>query len=202
MPRVAGQIDLAKSEAILDAAGEVLAERGLMASMDEIARAAGVSKQTVYNHYGCKADLVRALVERRVESITAPLVQPGAAEHPEETLTGYARGLLQSLTQPRGIQVLRLAMTAASELPDLARAVYEAGPRASRARLADYLARETGDGRLACPDAAEAAEFFGGMVLGSYQTAALLGAPRNLTDGEIEALAREATGRFMRAYAP
>jgi TetR/AcrR family transcriptional regulator, mexJK operon transcriptional repressor len=201
MPRLAGQIDRAKSEAILDAASQVLAERGFTASMDEIARAAGVSKQTVYNHYGCKADLVRALVERRVETITAPLAQPGAEEHPQETLTNYARGLLRSLTQLRRVQVLRLAMAAASELPDVARAFYEAGPRDSRARLADYLARETRAGRIACPDPAQAAEFFGGMVLGSFQIAALLGSPRDFSEAECETIAREAAARFLRAYA-
>ena len=73
MPRLAGQIDLAKTEAILDAASEVLGERGLAAPMEAIARRAGVSKQTVYNHYGCKAELIRALVDRRVDSITASL---------------------------------------------------------------------------------------------------------------------------------
>ncbi|MET0293380.1 MAG: helix-turn-helix domain-containing protein, partial [Phenylobacterium sp.] len=50
MPRLAGQIDVAKTEAILDAAAEVLAERGFSAPIEEIARRAGVAKQTVYNH--------------------------------------------------------------------------------------------------------------------------------------------------------
>ncbi|HEY9219927.1 MAG TPA: helix-turn-helix domain-containing protein, partial [Phenylobacterium sp.] len=86
MPRVAGQIDLAKNEAILDAASEVLSLRGFTASMDEIARLAGVSKQTIYNHYGGKAELVRALAERRVHEVTAPLNAPEAAEHPEAAL--------------------------------------------------------------------------------------------------------------------
>ena len=80
MPRLAGQIDQAKGQAILDAAIEVLAERGLGASMEEIARRAGVSKQTIYNHYGSKAELIRALVDRRVADITAPLEMPGADE--------------------------------------------------------------------------------------------------------------------------
>src|SRR6185503_1171575 len=78
MPRLAGQIDVAKNEAILDAALEVLAERGAAASMEEIARRAGVSKQTIYNHYGSKADLVRAMCARRVSEMTAPLEAPGA----------------------------------------------------------------------------------------------------------------------------
>ena len=40
MPRAPGQIDLAKTEAILDAAAQVFGERGLAASMEEIARRA------------------------------------------------------------------------------------------------------------------------------------------------------------------
>ena len=76
MARISGQIDVAKSEAILDAAIEVLAERGVSASMDEIARRAGVSKQTIYNHYGSKAELVRIMSARRVHEITASLVAP------------------------------------------------------------------------------------------------------------------------------
>ena len=43
MARLTGQIDLAKTEAILDAAAEVLAERGLAAPIEEIARRARVS---------------------------------------------------------------------------------------------------------------------------------------------------------------
>ena len=62
MPRIAGQIDLTKTEAILEATAEAIFERGLAVSMDEIARRAGVSKQTIYNHYGSKGDLVRALI--------------------------------------------------------------------------------------------------------------------------------------------
>lgn len=76
MPRVAGQIDVAKTEAILDAAVEVIGQRGLGAPMEAIAKRAGVSKQTVYNHYGSKAELVRALMGRRVAAITARCASP------------------------------------------------------------------------------------------------------------------------------
>jgi TetR/AcrR family transcriptional repressor of mexJK operon len=86
MPRVAGQIDVAKTEAILDAAVEVIGQRGLGAPMEAIAKRAGVSKQTVYNHYGSKAELVRALMARRVAVITAPLRDAGAIDNPREAL--------------------------------------------------------------------------------------------------------------------
>jgi TetR/AcrR family transcriptional repressor of mexJK operon len=201
MPRIAGQIDLVKSEAILDAAVSVLAERGLSASMEEIARRAQVSKQTIYNHYGSKAELVRALVDRRVDDIVAPLGSPGADEHPEEALAGFGRVMLEALLTPRTAAMMQLYIAGASETPDLARTVYEAGPRASRARLAQFLAQEAADGRLAIDDPNLAAEFFAGMVVGTYQIAALLGVDRRVTIEEIDRVTREAAARFMRAYA-
>jgi AcrR family transcriptional regulator len=136
VPRLAGQIDVAKKSAILDAAIAVMSERGLAAPLDEVARRAGVSKQTIYNHYGSKAGLVRALVERRVREITASLVEPDAAAFPEKALADYARALLGVLLSPRGIGLIRVAIAGAAESPDLARAVYEHGPRASRVRQA------------------------------------------------------------------
>lgn len=200
MPRLAGQIDLAKGEAILDAAVEVLGDRGLAASMEEVARRAGVSKQTIYNHYGSKADLIRALVERRVADMTAPLETPGAGEHPEQALAGFARVMLQAVVSPRATAMMRLYIQGAGEAPEVARAVFEAGPKTSRARLAAFLAREHADGRLAVEDPAMAAEFFSGMVVSAHQLAELLGVHPGLTDARIDALATEAARRFMRAY--
>lgn len=73
MPRARGQIDTRKSEAILAAAAALLTERGLSVPLEEVARRAKVSKQTVYNHFGSKTDLVRKLVERRRQMLVAPL---------------------------------------------------------------------------------------------------------------------------------
>lgn len=202
MPRIAGQIDLAKTEAILDAAAEVFGERGLSAPMEEIARRAGVSKQTIYNHYGAKTELMRALVDRRVSEIVAPLLIPGAEEHPEETLAAFGRAMIEAVLKPRGTSMLRMTVQGALELPDVAKAFYEAGPMTSRKRLASFLEMETAAGRMAVDDPALAAEFFASMVIGVHQIASLLGVARDLSAGEIDRIAAEAAARFMRAYAP
>ena len=200
MPRAAGQIDAAKTEAILDAAYEVLAERGLSAPMGEIARRAGVSKQTVYNRYSCKGEIVRALVERRVDSMTAPLRLADADGYPEEALTAYARILLEAIT--RTYSLLRLTMQSAGEMPELARVVFETGPVRSRREVANFLEAETKAGRLAVDDALQAAEFFAGMVIGQRQTRSLLGLDTPMSAEEIDEVARAAAARFLRAYAP
>jgi len=201
MARLSGQIDLAKTEAILDAAAAVMAERGLAAPIEEIARRARVSKQTIYNRYGAKTELVRALVARRVESITAPLRMPGAEDHPEETLAAYARTLLEVIATG-SYSVLRLSIQSAAELPDLAREVFESGPQRSRGQLAAFLELETRMGRMTVDDPMQAAEFFGGMVLGHRQTRALLKLDCDLSAVEIDQIATSAARVFMRAYAP
>ncbi|WP_309646089.1 TetR/AcrR family transcriptional regulator [Phenylobacterium sp.] len=200
MPRLTGQIDLAKTEAILDAAAELFGERGLSASMDLIARRAGVSKQTVYNRYGSKAELMRAIVDRRVAEIVAPLLVPGADEHPEEALAAFGRGMIEAVLKPRGTALTRMTVQGATDLPDLARAFYEAGPATSRRRLAQFLERETSAGRMVVDNPALAAEDFAGMVLGAHQMAHLLGVGRDLDTDEIDAIACEAARRFMMAY--
>ncbi|MDP3660913.1 TetR/AcrR family transcriptional regulator [Phenylobacterium sp.] len=202
MPRVAGQVDLAKRQAILKAASEVFAARGLHAPMEEIARQARVSKQTIYNHYGSKAELLRALIEMRVETMTAPLDMPGAAENPEVALAILGRQVLHGVLNQGANSLLRLAVQGTPDVSDLARAIYEAGLKASRARLAQFLTREGAAGRLAIDDAALAAEFFFGMVVGSHQTRFLLDVREAVSDAEVERITQAAAARFMRAYTP
>jgi TetR/AcrR family transcriptional repressor of mexJK operon len=202
MARLAGQIDLSKNEAILEAAIMVWGERGLTASMEEIARRANVSKQTIYNHYGSKTELIRALSQRRVVEMTAALATAEGLENPAEALAGFARALLNSALNASGYNIYRMAIANAPEMPDIARAMYESGPRASRQKLATFLAMETRAGRLDCPNPMEAAEFFAGMVIGSFQTAILLGIDVALDEARVERVATEAAARFLKAYAP
>lgn len=202
MPRVPGQIDVAKTEAILDAAVEVIGERGLSAPMEAIARRAGVSKQTVYNHYGSKAELMRALMQRRVESITASLREPGAVDNPTETLEAYARSVLETVITSKSYSMMRVIILGSGEMPEIAQEVYEAGPRNARRQLAAFLKTETELGRMKVEDFDQAAEFFSGMVMGHSQLRSLLRLPSEKTAEQYGRLAREAAERFMRAYAP
>jgi AcrR family transcriptional regulator len=202
MPRLVGQIDQLKSEAILDAASDVLAERGLGAPIEAIARRAGVSKQTIYNQFGGKTALIEALVARRVSLITAPLRVPGAAEQPIETLTALARTLIEIVSNCRVYALMRVTVQGAGAMPELAKAVFEAGPLTTRALIADFLATETQAGRMAVDDTMQAAEIFAGMCTGHLQLRALLGLEVNADPDRIAQLARTVTERFFRAYAP
>ncbi|WP_158916446.1 TetR/AcrR family transcriptional regulator [Caulobacter sp. S45] len=201
MPRALGQIDVRKHEAILDAAVEVLAERGVHAPIEEVARRAGVSKQTIYNHYGSKTELVRTLVERRRSRITTPLDRAAPGDRVEDTLTSYAQAILELIVSPNSIQLLRMGVTSASEMPDLARTIYDAGTRASRRRLAEFLASASRT-EVVVDDPVQAADVFLGIVTGGVQIRLLLGLETEIPQEDIPARARDCAHRFVRAYAP
>jgi len=202
MPRQSGQIDLRKSEDILDAAADVFAERGLEAPVEEIARRANVSKQTVYNHYGSKEDLLRALFDRRRELVMEPLDDTHGDEPLEDRLTGYVERIVEAYLGQGHRSFMRSAVAAATTRPEIGAMVYEAGPLLGRQRLSAFLAAETAAGRLAALDADEAADFLFGMAAGSVLLRVMLDAPTERRADRVSARARECARRFLRAYAP
>jgi AcrR family transcriptional regulator len=195
MPRAIGQIDPKKSEAILEAAQALFSERGLNVSMAEIARQAGVSKQTLYNRFPSKTEIGQALARLRSDAITAPLREPGDPLH---VLAGFARIMIQRISLPEKGASLRSVVLMSAEAPDVARAVFEGGPAESIRRLSAWLAEQNAQGRLVVRDPDAAAEMFSGMVLGHSHLRHVMGVPQPPFD--IEAKARDAAIRFIRAF--
>ena len=197
MPRALGQIDARKHQAILNAAFEVLAERGFGASIEEVARRAGVSKQTIYNHYHSKTELVRIIVERRRNEVTATLDEAPLEQATELTLAQYATKILDAMLSPGAQQLMRMAITSTTDMPDLARAIYDAGIGAASRHLADYLSRRP---ELDVENPRRAADIFVGMATGRLQTRLLMGVESGFEPDQIQARATEAAARFVRAY--
>lgn len=198
MARALGQVDERKGEAILDAARDVFAEKGPAATMEEIARRAGVSKQTLYNRFGSKLEIGRALAARRSEAVTAPLRTAG---DPETVLTALATALLEKILCGDAGSSMRGLALMSPEAPDIGRAIYDSGPGESLRRLSAWLAEQDRRGLMRVPDPDHAAEMFSGMVLGHGHLRLVLGAaPPEVAD--IAARARETARRFLRAFAP
>ena len=198
MARRRGQVDEKKSEAILDAAATLFADKGLAASMDEIARVAGVSKQTVYNRFASKLEIARAMASQRSDAVAAPL--KGAGE-PVQVLEALALGLLERICHSDKVGSMRGVVLMSADAPEIAQAVYEAGPLRSLKLLSAWLADQTRAGRLDVPDPEEAAEMFTGLVLGHGHLRAMLNMPQIDAD-RLARRAHEAARVFVAAYAP
>jgi AcrR family transcriptional regulator len=97
--------------------------------MDVIATAANVSKQTLYNQFGSKEDLFKAMIADRAAVMRAPLSASALERHPRDMLADIARQYYQHACGEHEIGYYRMMIGASQQFPDIGRAYYEAGPK-------------------------------------------------------------------------
>jgi AcrR family transcriptional regulator len=96
---------------ILAAAAEVFTERGLDATLDEVARAAGVGVGTVYRRFPDKEALVAALFRDRIDAIVAVAEQACAAPDPWDGLVTYLEFAGAAMAHDLGLRQLMMFAT-------------------------------------------------------------------------------------------
>jgi AcrR family transcriptional regulator len=89
---------------ILQAAHEVFADRGLDASLDQIAAHAGVGVGTVYRRFPDKDALIDALFEERIGEIAAAGQRALSASDPWEGLVDFIQQANALLSRDRGLK--------------------------------------------------------------------------------------------------
>ena len=160
-----------KRRQILEGARRVFLADGFDgASMGSIAKAAGVSKGTLYSYFESKEALFERLIEDERASLAEALFQlDGDDPDTRAVLRRLGRSFLAMLSRPEHVASVRMVIGAAEKLPRLGQVFYEAGPRQGVTRLAAYLRRQVAAGRLAIPDVEVAAQQFldlcGGLVM-------------------------------------
>lgn len=96
---------------ILRAAAEVFTQRGLDASLDDVAREAGVGVGTVYRRFPDKESLVAELFADRIDTMVAVAEQACAAPDPWQALVSYLEYAAQSLATDLGLRQLMMFAT-------------------------------------------------------------------------------------------
>jgi AcrR family transcriptional regulator len=156
-----GEEDGSKRRQILDGARKVFMDLGFDgASMNEIARAAGVSKGTLYVYFADKSRLFEAIVadEALEKSKIAYNLDP--RRDVETTLREFGRTYIGSICRPGGGSSIRTVMAIAERMPEVGRQFYENVLANTINRLADYLQAHVRPGDLAIDDCTLAAAQF------------------------------------------
>jgi TetR/AcrR family transcriptional repressor of mexJK operon len=197
--------DLAKRGAILDAAKHLFVRLGFDAvSMDQIAAEAGVSKLTVYSHFGDKESLFAAAVESHCEQgMPASLLEDRPQMPVRERLTEIATAFYAMIASPEAIaghRVLCSPQLANSHLPRL---FWDSGPRRMQERFAALLAARAAAGQLDIPDPTLAASQFFTLLKGEPHARMVFGCgcagePHLVPEAHIAAC----VDMFLRAYGP
>ncbi|MEU8679170.1 TetR/AcrR family transcriptional regulator [Streptomyces sp. NPDC048560] len=194
-----------KRRAIMEAATDAFMVKGYAGtSMDDIARLATVSKQTVYKHFTDKeklfAEIVLATTGRVDAMIDLVADIPADADALEDNLTRLARQFLTALTQPQVLQLRRLIIANADTFPALGAAWYEQGFERVLATLAATFGRLADDGLLRIDEPLLAAHQFSGLLLWIPVNKAMFhGGPQH-TEAELDHYATEGVRAFLAAY--
>ena len=194
---------ITKRDLILNTARDLFLAHGFEGtSIDQIAEAAGVSRQTIYNNFDGKEALFRALAGVLADHVLEPLLSDDLeVGDVESTLTALAERALSLMVLPTTLALHRLVVTEAVKFPEVARQIYEGGAERAARALAAYLGRQAARGTLAVADAELAAEHFFGMLAGHRQYRALLGV-REPGRPSLADRTAETVRAFLRAYRP
>jgi TetR/AcrR family transcriptional repressor of mexJK operon len=192
-----------KRRQVLDAAAGLFMAQGYGAtSMDAVARAAGVSKATLYAYFAGKDELFAAIVG---EACTRHAEASGAG-HGEDAadvraaLGAIGRSYLAFLVRDDVMAIYRVVMAEGPRFPELGHAFFASGPRKILAWLSGWVRQRQAQGALGLGEAEMMAEQFLALLRTSGFMRRILGLPEEKTS--IDATVDAAVATFLAAFGP
>ena len=191
-----------KFEQVLKGARQVFMSDGFEgASVDDIARVAGVSKATLYSYFPDKRQLFMEvattectlMADRALELI-------GEDKPPREVLWIAASQLVRFLLSDFAMQCFRICVAERDRFPELGQAFYTAGPEMGRQRICEYFVDAVARGELIIDDVEMAAEQFAELCKVKLWTRAVFGIQDTFTEQEIDEVVQHAVDTFMARF--
>jgi AcrR family transcriptional regulator len=157
-----GEDDSTKRRQIIEGARAVFLAQGFdAASMNDIARAAGVSKGTLYVYFENKEELFEAIVEEECDAQAEGIFDLDPNDHDvAAVMTRLGIAYVKFLCRPEKASAIRTVIAIADRMPEVGKRFYESGPASGIARLAGYLAAQVEARVLAVEDCELAAAQF------------------------------------------
>jgi len=197
----------ATTRAILDAAHRLFLKTGFDAvNLEQVGRAAGVSRQTVYNQFGSKEAVFHEVVKRhwdavRSETASAFAAMEAAPTSPAECLRGFARALLRFVEQTDQVSFTRLVIAESRQRPWIADEFYRCGKEPILKCFAAALAVMARKGMIACSQPELAAHQFMGLVQEFVIWPRVMAIGKGLADlPDNEVVIEEAIAMFLSRY--
>lgn len=180
---------------ILGAALDSFCEHGYGVCVDDIARRAGVVKQTLYHHYGSKDSLFREALSSLIEELLVEL--EGRSGSVRQDLLRFAEIFEAKAYGEQGLALFRMMVAEAPRFPELVQAVHEAWLKAGQ-ELARLLREAMDRGELREDDTEFASAMLLSMLTGVLREHVLLGLVDRVPPGHTQRV----VDTFLRAYEP
>lgn len=191
-----------KFEQVLDGAREIFMRDGFEgASVDDIARAAQVSKATLYSYFPDKRLLFSEVARiecNRQASEALDMIDDNAPV--EDMLYQTASRVVRFFLSDFGQQVFRICVSESHRFPELGQRFYESGPQLLRQRLGGILQRYVERGVLQIDDMELATSQFGELCKSDLFVKCLCGVKCDRSDEDIERVVRGVVEMFLARY--
>ena len=193
--------DSAKFRQILEGARDVFLRLGFDgASMGDIARAARVSKGTLYVYFENKAELFSALIADERKHAKREFGLDLAGTDVAAELRAYGRALLAHISRTRNIQSVRTVIAIAEKFPKVGDDWYRDGPQRGLDTMQAYLEAQVAAGRLRIVDGAMAARQLQILYYAGIVNELLYGVRPPPDEAEIARVVDEAVTTFLARY--
>jgi AcrR family transcriptional regulator len=172
------------------------------ASMNDITRAAGVSKGTIYVYFASKEELFEALIEEERQTIFSNLYNTlDAGQDPREALLRFGIALATKITSRNVMLAQRSVIGICERIPELGARFYERGPKRGHDALVRFMKAVAEKGFLDIADFDLAAYQFSDLCLAGVFRQCLFAYRTEPPAGEeIARIAASAVDVFFKAY--
>lgn len=191
-----------KFDQVLEGARTVFFRDGYeRASVDDIAREAGVSKATLYSYFPDKRLLFIEVAKQECRRQTDNADALIDADCPvEKGLTIAATKLVEFFLSDLSLRIFRVCVAESDRFPTIGREFYENGPQLARRRIETFLAEREARGELRITDKPLAADQFIELCKADLFPKMIFGLQQSFSDSDRARIIRGAVDTFMARY--
>lgn len=191
-----------KHDQVLDGARKVFLRNGFeRASVDDIAREAGVSKATIYAYFTDKSrlflEVARAECERQASAVEAMI---DSAMPVGQALTLAAERIVSLQLSDFSQRMFRIVVSEGERFPGLGRQFHDFGPGLACQRLARLFADYVSAGQLQIDDVDLAADQFSQLCKTTIQERLVFGMSETVTPEMIQRSVKGTVEMFLARY--
>jgi AcrR family transcriptional regulator len=198
--RQAALSDAERRDTVLSAAERVFLARGYVSTtMADIARAAGMSKKTIYLVFDSKKELFDALMMDRLAVLRMP---PDEGERPPEVvLRQVLLDMARFVLSPKQIALTRLILAEIASTPEVG-VVMKARCVQMETMMQNWLALQVSRGVFEIPDIPTATALLFGIAFGDFHWHLMLQLGEAPPETAVMARVERSVAVFMRECAP
>ncbi len=191
-----------KFDQVIDGAKAVFLREGFEgASVDEIARDAGVSKATLYSYFPDKQHLFLAVLETECAHQSEVEILLHASEQDvEDTLRVICKTLITFFLSRFGQDMFRVCVAEAQRFPELGRTFYDSGPKKWGRKISQFLDSPKAREVLEIEDTLLAADQLAQLCRADLMLKVLFGIEKDPPEAEIDRIADEAVKTFIARF--